>query len=198
MYKQMDLYSFMQSMKEEPPILLSGGQTVYLVEKAEIIKCTVSDERSWMCGEYDRGYRLIRESLYDVTWNSRIGKEAFTDYADAKSKADEYLENHSDVIFAKDMLPRSTVAYSCKSDNRELVAFCCDLGSDMYYIKEFTTYHHIGRGNEAAKNFMRQQEFRREDVKRIEGYVPVLKNMYRCSKQSDWEYAESSYKYAVG
>lgn len=203
MYEQLDIFSLMQSKSEEPPILLSKGQAVYLVNKADVIKCTVSDdENSWICGENNRGYRLIRDTGgYDCTWNDRIlGKEAFTDYESAKQKADEYLKSHDGIILAGDIKPICTIAYSYirDCDNREMTVFYCDLGDDMYYIKEFMTYHHIIKGKKAINKFMEQQEFQYDSPKEIDGFVPNFKNMYKCTEQSDWDYAECEYTYAVG
>lgn len=202
MYEQLDIYSFIQEQKEEPPMLLSKGQEVYLVNKAEVIKCTVTDEDSWLCGENDRGYRLIKESgTYDITWNSRIlNEEAFTDCEAARIKADKYLNTHDGIILAKDIKPISVVAYSYirDCDNKELTAFYCDLGNDTYYIKEFMTFHHICKGKKAIKDFMRQQEFTYDNTKQIEGFMPTFQNMYRCTGTTDWEYAEAEYAKAVG
>ena len=79
-YEQLDIFSFMQSPIQETPILLHGGQEVFLVNKGEIIKCMVCDNvKSWICGENNRSYRLVKEKGFDVTWNDRIlGEQAFT------------------------------------------------------------------------------------------------------------------------
>ncbi len=203
MYEQLDIFSLMQSQTEEPQILLSKGQAVYLVNKADVIKCKVSyDENSWICGENNRGYRLIKDiGGYDCTWNDRIlGKEAFTDYESAKQKADEYLKSHDGIILAGDIKPIDTVAYSYirDCDSRKMTAFYCDLGDDVYYIKEFMTFHHIIKGKKAIKKFMEQQEFKYDSPKEIDYFVPHFKNMYKCTEQSDWDYAECGYTYAVG
>lgn len=200
MQGQLDIFSYMGKEEKEPPILLSKGQIVYLVNKAEIEKCTVSGEM-WTFGDNGRGYRLIRENgLYNVTTNEKLGWEAFTDYESAKSKADEYLKLHNKIIFAGDIKPVSTVAYAYirDCDNRKMTAFYCDLGDDMYYIKEFMTYHHIIKGSKAIKKFMEQQEFKYCSPKEIKDFVPSFKNMYKCAEQSNWDYAECEYTYAVG
>lgn len=202
MYEQLDIFSITQP-QEEPPILLSRGQTVYLVNKAEVVKCTVSDgENSWVCRENNRGYRLVRETGgYDCTWNEKIlGREAFTDYKSARQKADEYLQSHDGIILAGDIKPIRTVAYSYirDCDSRKMIAFYCDLGGDVYYIKEFITYHHIVKGKKAIEKFMEQQEFKYDNPKEIDGFVPHFKNMYKCTEQSNWDYAECEYAYSVG
>lgn len=203
MYEQLDIFSILEPQKKEPPILLNKGQTVYLVNKADVIKCTVSDdEDSWICGENNRGYRLTREKGgYDCTWNDRIlQKEVFTDYESARNKADEFLKTHDGIILAKDIKPISIITFSYirDCDNCELTAFYCDLGNDMYYIKEFMTYHHICKGQKAIKKFMEQHEFKYDNLKQIDGFTPEFRNMYRCTEQSDWDYAECGYTYAVG
>lgn len=203
---QLDLFSFLKTETREPPILLESGQPVYLVNKADVIAAKVTDnEKSWVCGENNnnRGYRLIRQDGgYGCTWNDDLGKVAFTKYNDAREKADEYLKTHDGIILAKDIKPISTVAYSqVRGDGKQLTAFYCDLGNGMYYIKEFITFHHICKGknaDKAIKRFMQQQEFKNNKYKDIAGYVPSFKNMYKCTKQSDWDYAECGYSHVTG
>lgn len=199
-YQQLDIFSLMQPKSEEPPILLSKGHTVCLVNKADVIKCTVSGE-TWIYGDCERGYKLIRDvGLYAVTNNNELGETTFTDYEQAKQKANEYLKLHDGIILAEDIKPISTVTYSYirNCDSREMTAFYCDLGDDMYYIKEFMTFHHIIKGKKAIKRFMKQQEFKYDSPKEIDGFVPHFKNMYKCTEHSDWDYAECGYTYAVG
>lgn len=200
MQGQIDMFAFMQQEKK-PQILLSEGQKVYVVNKAEVIKCTATGE-SWICGENNRSYRLVKENgLYEITWNSKIlEKEAFTDYESAREKAEEYLKSHDGIILAGDIKPISITAFSYirDVDSQDMTAFYCDLGDDTYYIKEFITYHHIIKGKKAIKRFMEQQAFEHCNPKEIDGFLPHFKNMYKCTEQSDWEYAECDYCYAVG
>lgn len=200
MQGQIDMFAFMQQ-EREPQILLSKGQKVYITKKAEVIKCTVSG-KSWICGDDNRGYSLIKENgLHEVIWNSKIlGQEAFVDYESAREKAEEYLRSHSGIILAEDIKPISITAFSYirDVDSREMTAFYCDLGDEMYYVKEFMTYHHFIKGKKAIKKFMEQQEFEHCSTKEIDGFLPHFKNMYKCTEQSDWEYAECDYYYAVG
>ena len=205
MYEQLDLFSYANPSKTEIPYLLSAGQEIYIVGKADVEKMIVCDEETWICGNY-RYYRLRKEcGTYAVTNNDDIGERAFLNYEDARNKAYEYLRSHIDIILAEDVKPLSTIAYSYvrKCDNRTMTAFYCDLGNDMYYIKEFMAFHHICKNGkkkkeDVIKKFMEQQEFKHENLQEIQGYVPHFKNMYKCVKPSDWLYAECGYVYAAG
>lgn len=151
-YQQLDIFSYLQPQSGESPILLPKGQTVYIVNKADAIKYTATGE-TWIYEDCERGYRLIKEiGLYGVTNNEELGKTAFTDYEQTKQKADEYLKSHDGIILAGDIKPISTVAYSYirDCDNREMTAFYCDLGDDMYYIKEFMTYAQLPKASLGA------------------------------------------------
>lgn len=205
MYEQLDIFSYLESPKSEIPFLLTPGQEIYVVDKADVEKMIVDDEKTWICGNC-RYYRLQKAcGTYSVTSNDEIGERAFLSYEDARNKAYEYLRSHIDIILAEDIKPLSTVAYSYvrKCDNRTMTAFYCDLGNDMYYIKEFMTFHHICKNGKKKKEnvidkFMEQQEFKYENLQEIKGYAPHFKNMYKCVNPSDWLYAECGYAYAVG
>lgn len=200
MYEQLDIFSYLEPPKPQIPFLLNPGQEVYVVDKVEVEKMTVHNEETWICGDC-RYYRLKKEcGTYSVTNNDEIGERAFFDYENARNKAYEYLRSHIDIILAEDIKPLSTVAYSFvrECDSRTMTAFYCDLGDDMYYIKEFMTFHHVCKGKKCIKKFMEQQEFECDKPKEIQGYVPHFKNMYKCVKPSDWFYAECGYTYAVG
>lgn len=205
MYEQLDLFSYLEPSKPKIPFLLEPRQKIYIVDKADVEKMIVDDERTWICGN-SRYYRLRKEGgTYDVTNNDEIGERAFWEYEDARNKAYEYLRSHIDIILAEDIRPLSTVAYSYvrDCDNRAMTAFYCDLVDDMYYIKEFMTFHHICKNGKKKKEnvidkFMEQKEFKYENPWEIQGYVPHFKNMYKCVKSSDWLYADCRYAYAVG
>lgn len=205
MYEQLDLFSYLKPPKSEIPFIISPRQEIYIVDKADVEKMTVEDEKTWICGNI-RYYRLRKEcGTYDVTNNDEIGERAFLNYEDARNKTYEYLRSHIGVILAEDIKPLSIVAYSYvrKCDNRTMTAFYCNLGEDMYYIKEFMTFHHICKNGKKKKEnvidkFMEQQEFKYENPQEIQGYVPHFNNMYKCVKPFDWLYAECGYAYAVG
>ena len=157
-YQQLDIFSYLQPQLGEPSILLSKGQTVYLSNKADVIK-----------------WRVLEKGGGDP-------------------------KSHDGIILAGDIKPICTVAYSYirDCDNRKMTAFYCDLGDGMYYIKEFMTFHHITKDKKASKKFMEQQEFKYGKPKEIDCFVPHFKNMYKCTEQSNWDYAECEYTYAVG
>ena len=187
-------------MDNIPPVLLTAGQKVRKVIKGDVIPMYVHDDKSWLCGKdnTDRGYGLKKkDGCYDCTWNRTIGTEIFTEFESANRAAQAFLTTH-DVILGKDIKPISTVAYQYMrdADKRKMTSFYCELENGLYYLKEFMTFHHIVK-NEALKKFMEQQEFKYCQPEKVE-HTPNLKNMYRCTEQSDWLYAESGYSYAIG
>lgn len=198
MNEQMDIFSFIKG-KNEQSVSLSKGQTVYFVNMADVIKAKVSNDGTWCCKGHDGKYRIEKTSGLFGGWNNSRDEEIFLDYSKAKEQADEYMKTH-EVIPASSIKPESIAAYSYirGCDGREMVAFYCDIGNGMYYIKEFMTFHHIVKNSKAVRKFMEQQEFKQEKVEQIEDFVPHFKNMYKCTKHSNWDYAECEYTYAVG
>lgn len=199
-YKQMELSNFMKL--EEPPILLKEGQTVWIVNKADITEAAAINE-TWACKSGERGYRLkIKDGLWDVTYNSELEERTFTEYECAKKKANEYMAGHLGIIPAKRIKPVRTEAFSYKrfpaSPEKEMLAFCSDMGNGMYYIKGFVEYAHICSGESARTKFMNTPEIRKGVAEPVKNYTPVFKNMYRIMEHSEWEYAEAGYAYAVG
>lgn len=205
MYEQLDIFSYLEPTKTEMTFLLNPGQEIYIVDKADVEKMVVDDEEAWIFGNC-KCYRLRKEcGTYSTVSNDEMGERAFLNYGDARNKAYEYLRSHIDIILAEGIKPLNTVAYSYvrECDNRTMTAFYCDLGDDMYYIKEFMTFHHICKNGKKKKEdvvdrFMKQQEFRYCNPKKIQGYIPHFKNMYKCVEPSDWLYAEFGYTYAIG
>ncbi|WP_342756761.1 hypothetical protein [Kineothrix sedimenti] len=197
MIGQINMFDIINPAEEikEPPILLSIGQTVYKVLRGDVIKYTVYDEKSWICGDNDRGYRLkVKGGCYGVTLNSRLGIETFTEYKSAKEVAEAYINNHNVMIGAK-IKASEVIAYRYirECDNREMKAFYARIGSGLLYVKEFMTYEHII--DDTAKNikkFMEQQEFKYDQPEQFD-YIPKFKNMYPCRKDVDWMYAPAEY-----
>lgn len=201
---QMNLFDILnqEHIISEPPILLSAGQELYVVVKGDVRKACVHNERSWLCGDNDRGYRLKYENgTYDCAWNSVIGKEVFFIKNDAVRKAEEYLDTH-EVIRAEDIKPLRTVAYQYirETDKRLMTAFYSELDNGMLYVKEFVTFHYMveaDKKEKVIKKFMEQQTLECEDIKEAE-YEPVFKNMYRIRQKYDWDYAEAGHMMATG
>lgn len=200
---QISIFDLIEPEIKEIPVILQPKQNVYIVDKGDVRKTKTLGE-NWLCGKgeneiyTDRGYRLMFETGgYGATWNSKIGVECFLEKELAEEKAEQYLKTH-DVILGKDIKPISTVAYQYMrdADKRKMTSFYCELENGLYYLKEFMTFHHIVK-NEALKKFMEQQEFKYCQPEKVE-HTPNLKNMYRCTEQSDWLYAESGYSYAIG
>lgn len=178
-----------------PPILLSIGQEVFEVIRGDIRKFYVHDEKPWICGDGDIGYRLKdKDGGYGCAWNSSIGNRIFTQIEQAIEKAEEYL-NNNECIRKESIVPISTVAYSYirDCDERKMIAFYSILDNGMIYVKEFMTYQHLCKDvDNAIKKFMEQQEFEYCNPKKID-YIPEYKNMYPCKNDSDWCYAEAKY-----
>lgn len=176
----------------EPPILLHHGDIVYVVIKGDVEEYYVYDEKSWLCGEGERGYRLKQHcGGYDCCWNKSIGVSVFKKYEDAIEKANEYIEN-SNCMKSSEIIAEKTVAFKYKRsvDDKELIAFYADIGNGLLYIKDFITYHHICENElSVIKEFMKQD--RMKEAIEIE-YKPTFKNMYPVKDKNDtWKYCEA-------
>lgn len=187
--------------KEEPPVLLQPGQTVYMVKRGDVREAKILDE-TWICNE-TRGYRLqYMTGTYDCVWNTSIDFNCFLDAAPALAKAEKYLATH-EVIRTEDIHAVNTVAYQYirECDGYTMTAFYSELDNGMMYMKEFYTFHHIlvdkKKQKKALKKFMEQNEIVDGSAVQID-YVPVFKNMYKIRQQYDWDYAEAEHSYAVG
>lgn len=199
-----DLKSFLgcqPDAKQEPPVLLESGQTLYIVKKGDVRTAKVLDE-NWVCNEDNRGYRLqYDDGCYDCVWNSNLESVGFRNLKDAKIKAEKFLSEH-DVIRAEDIHPIYVAAYQYvrECDGRTMTAFYCELDNGMAYFKDFVTYHYmvcVDKKKNAVKKFYKQQEFQYNDVKQVD-YEPVFKNMYRICQKYDWDYSEAGHSYSVG
>lgn len=194
---QMCLDDFLKPVTQdnEPPVLLEIGQDIYKVIRGDVIEMYVYDEKPWLCGENERGYRLkVKGGCYDCAWNKSIGVDTFTDKEQAYRVAEEYLKSH-ECIRKEDIKAIKTIAYSYvrNTDNREMIAFYSVLKNGLMYVKEFMTFHHLVEHNaKNIKKFMSQQEFEYVEPKQFE-YQPIYKNMYPCRKDVNWLYAEARY-----
>lgn len=202
---QVNLFDILNQQEEtpdEPQVILNVGQELYVVAKGDVKKAEVFDERSWLCEGNDRGYRLKFENgTYGCTWNSCVDKNVFFTKETAMIKAEKYLNTH-EVIRSEDIHPVRTTAYQYtrKTDKRIMTAFYSELENGMIYIKKFMTYHYMMEADKkknAIENFMKQQEFKYDDVKQVK-YEPVFKNMYKIRQKYDWDYAEADHSLAIG
>lgn len=192
-----DLFNFMspQVKKEEPPILLHEGQKVYKVVRGDVEEHIVTGEKSWVCGENNRGYRLKRISgCWDVTWNRSIGVNVFTDLQEANVKAEKYIAEN-DCILAGNIKAKAVVAYRYLYDGREIIQYYAVLDDEAVYFHYASQYRHIGKKKEIIQfEKDREKNRKREEYEEIEDYQPVFANMYKC-KNDSWIYAEAKYQY---
>lgn len=201
---QISLVDFMdflspQTKPNEPQILLYEGQKVYKVFRGDVGECIVTGEKSWICGENNRGYRLKRiDGCWDVTWNDSIGLNVFTDLHEAHEKAENYIRDN-DCIRAKDINAKEVVAYRYLYDSREITQFYAVLDDGTVYYRYGGMYEHIGSKKEIAKFENERNENRKRHLgyEEIKDYYPVFVNMYKCSN-SDWLYATARYQYIDG
>lgn len=199
--------SFMDMLQKEEqekaeagiPVLFHSGDILYVVNKADVRKCTVLDEKPWMIHENtSRGYRIQFENgCYGVITNESLNQNVFFSKEEAEAVAEQYAEAY-EVIQAKDIEMKNVEAYAYirECDGHRLTAFLGEIGNGMLYIKDFMTYAHIVKDTpKTRKAFVEriQQEqnwhknFERTDC------LPAIKNMYPCPEEKDWLYAEAEY-----
>lgn len=123
----------------EPPRLLSVGQTVYKVVRGEVEECIVG-ERTWACGTENRGYDLDK----GVTWNTQINEVVFTEREPAHRMAAQYLLEHEHIL-GKDIRATRVVAYRYKYYDREVINFYAVLDNGDVYFRYGSLYQHIGK-----------------------------------------------------
>lgn len=173
----------------EPPRLLSAGQTVYKVVRGDVEECIVG-ERTWACGEDNRGYDLDK----GVTWNTQIDDVVFTEREPAERMAKQYLLEHEHIL-GKDIRETRVVAYRYMYYDREVINFYAVLENGDVYFRYGSMYHHIGKEDEI-------KEFEKARIKYIESagyeelsdFQPEYKTMYK-RKHKSWLYAEAGFEY---
>lgn len=194
---QISLFGYMLTNKEtaDPPILLHEGQKVYKVIRGDVEESIVTGEKSWICGENNRGYRLKRcAGGWDVTWNNSIGINTFTNLQEAKEKANNYLAKNN-CILAENIKAKEVVAYRYLYDGREIIQYYAVLDDEAVYFHYASQYRHIGKKKEIIQfEKDREKNRKREEYEEIEYYQPVFANMYKC-KNDSWIYAEAKYQY---
>lgn len=203
---QMSLFDYMDEdksihinpvEKKEPPILLKNGQHVYKLVKAEIYECVVDEEKSWICGTNDRGYRLrVIGGCWDCTWNKEIGINCFTTLAEAEKESNKKISEYVH-IKKEQILPVRTVAYQYKHFENIYTNFYCVLPDGKIYSHFGSMYEHItSKTKEEIKKFeeQRRNHIKSSDYKELSDFNPTFKTMYKCSNLSSWEYAEARYR----
>lgn len=186
-------------LEDEPEILYRKGEILFHQLKGEIEKYTVTGE-TWLCHEDNRGYRLQAENgMHNVVTNES------TDFYRTQDKAEEAAKKW---LKGKDVIPPERIIFSSvdayqyirECDGRKMTAFLGVMEDGNLYEKNFYTYHHVVKDNKKArKSFCEElEQYTNCNVKKIEGYVPEVKQMYLCKEGDTWLYAEAGYGGAIG
>lgn len=186
-------------LEDEPEILYKKGDILFHQLKGEIKKYTVTGE-TWLCHEDNRGYRLQAENgMYNVVTNEST--DFYRTQKEAEEAAKKWL-NGKDVIPPERIIFSSVDAYQYirECDGRKMTAFLGVMEDGNLYEKNFYTYHHVVKDNKKArKSFCEElEQYTNCNVKKIEGYVPEVKQMYLCKEGDTWLYAEAGYGGAIG
>lgn len=195
---QLSIFDFLK-MEDEPEILYKKGDILFHQLKGEIKKYTVTGE-TWLCHEDNRGYRLQAENgMYNVVTNES------TDFYRTQKEAEEAAKKW---LNGKDVIPPERIIFSSvdvyqyirECDGRKMTAFLGVMEGGNLYEKNFYTYHHVVKDSKKArKSFCEElEQYANCNVKKIEGYVPEVKQMYRCKEGDTWLYAEAGYGGAIG
>lgn len=195
---QLSIFDFLK-MEDEPEILYKKGDILFHQLKGEIKKYTVTGE-TWLCHEDNRGYRIQAENgMYNVVTNDSI--DFYRTQKEAEEAAKKWL-NGKDVIPPERIIFSSVDVYQYirECDGRKMTAFLGVMEGGNLYEKNFYTYHHVVKDSKKArKSFCEElEQYANCNVKKIEGYVPEVKQMYRCKEGDTWMYAEAGYGGAIG
>lgn len=184
----MDLLALVAT-DNEPPRLLAAGQSVYKVVRGDIEECIVG-ERTWACGEGNRGYDLDK----GMAWNTQINEVVFIERESAERMAAQYLLEHEHIL-GKDIRAARVVAYRYMHFDREVINFYAVLENGDVYFRYGSMYQHIGKIDEIEefeKN--RSEHIKSTGYEELNDFQPEYKNMYKC-KSDTWLYAEARYEY---
>ena len=173
----------------EPPRLLSVGQTVYKVVRGDVEECIVG-ERTWVCGTDNRGYDLDK----GVTWNTQIDEVVFTEREPAERMAEQYLSEHEHIL-GKDIRATRIVAYRYMYFDREVINFYAVLDNGDVYFRYGSMYHHIGKKDEIKKfEEARSKHVESSGYEELNDFQPEYETMYK-RKHKSWLYAEAGFEY---
>lgn len=195
---QLSIFDILK-MEDEPEILYKKGDILFHQLKGEIKEYTVTGE-TWLCHEDNRGYRLQAENgMYNVVTNEST--DFYRTQKEAEEAAKKWL-NGKDVIPPERIIFSSVDAYQYirECDGRKMTAFLGVMEGGNLYEKNFYTYHHVVKDSKKArKSFCEElEQYTNCNVKKIEGYVPEVKQMYRCKEGDTWMYAEAGYGGVIG
>lgn len=184
---QLNLFDFLNTSFEETSLL--EEKHVFRVQKGEVREYIVTNEK-WNC-----------------IWDQNLNDDVFKTMDAAKKAATAYLKG-KDYISPEDMriVNFEAYAYTRECDQRQMVAFLCELENGMIYKKNFYTYHHLSlpeNRKKAIKDFYEQTELKDSSCYKVNEifYVPMLKRMYRVTadgSSSGWDYAEAAFSKAIG
>lgn len=196
---QLSIFDFIK-MEEEPEVLYKKGDVLFQQLKGDVVSYTITGE-NWLCHEgKTREYRLQQENgCYNVVTNDSM--DFYRIQEEAEEAAKKWM-NGKDVIPPEKINFSSVDAYQYirECDGRKMTAFLGVMEDGNLYIKNFYTYHHIIKDcKKVRKSF--QEDIERNancNIEKIEGYVPKVKQMYRCKEGDTWMYAEAGYGGAIG
>lgn len=202
---QISIFEWTDSMKPKSEPLLSIEQTVHEVNLDVVRTGTV--ENIWECGKDRHGYSLLLDTGYTTIWDENIGKNAFTDMAEAIRLADETAKNLA-VIRKEDIVPTSQKSWRYSRDDCTLAhgkpyvvyATIAMVGDKTVYVEDFMTYpfyYICGTEKEAEKLYKERLKKIASEVERYpESHIETseqiqFRDMYRVSKTlySAWDYA---------
>lgn len=196
---QLSIFDFIK-MEEEPEVLYKKGDVLFQQLKGDVVSYTITGE-NWLCHEgKTRGYRLQQENgCYNVVTNDSM--DFYRTQEEAEEAAKKWV-NGKDVIPPEKINFSSVDAYQYirECDGRKMTAFLGVMEDGNLYIKNFYTYHHIIKDCKKVRKSFQEDIERNADcnIEKIEGYVPEVKQMYRCKEESKWMYAEAGYGSAIG
>lgn len=211
---QLNFFDFLNTSFEEAspdiqvPRLFFEGEHVFHVQKGEVREYIITSE-TWDTENKETRYRVkdASQRFCSCIWDQNLNDDVFKTMDAAKKAATAYLKG-KDYISPEDMhiVNFEAYAYTRECDQRQMVAFLCELENGMIYKKNFYTYHHLAlpeNKKKAIKDFYEQTEFKDSSCHKVNEifYVPMLKRMYRVTadgSSSGWDYAEAAFSKAIG
>lgn len=147
---QLDIFSFIS--KDEPPVLLLHGQTIYKVRIGEVEEYVVSGREgyTYVYGDYGRGYYLdnIEGSGHGRAFNDSIGKIDFINLEDALKAACENRVIHKAKRDGEGVIYLQNITAFRKFRYRDYNGsyFYAEIGflqNDLLYVKDWYCYRFV-------------------------------------------------------